>query len=76
MACLKEETMTKWISDNDWTWQEYNLGVWNVGEQALQQMLGPKVVEWLRSGVCRSVNMLYIKNANQMNISAHQIKID
>ena len=47
MACLQEETMKKWISDNNWNWMEYNLGGLNVDEQAQasQQRLGPKVVE-------------------------------
>ena len=41
--------MKKWMSDDDWTWLEYNLGVWNVGEQVQvsQQGLGWKVVERL-----------------------------
>ena len=64
MACLKEETEKKLIYDNDCTWLEYNLQ-WNVGRlaQASWQRLGPKVVEGLRCGVCRSVNELciYIK---------------
>ena len=44
---LKEEIVKKWISDDDWTWLEFNLGGWNVGEQAQssQQRPGPKVVE-------------------------------
>ena len=34
MGYLKEETVKKWISDNDWTWLEYNLRGLNVDEQA------------------------------------------
>ena len=75
MDCLLEETM-KWISHDDWTWLEYNLGGWNVGQHtpASQQWLGLKVVEQLRSGVCRSVNRLCIKNANHINIGVNQIE--
>ena len=77
LACLKENC-EKWISDNDWTWLQYNLVGWNVGEQAQssQQRLGSKVVERLRCSVCTSVNRLYITNANQINSSANQIEID
>ena len=59
MACLKEETVKKKISDNNRTWLEYKLGGWNAGEQAQasQQKLGQKVVEPLRCSVCRSVNI-------------------
>ena len=60
MDCLQEETLTKLVSDNDWTWLEYNLGGWNVGEQASQQWLGRKVVERSSCDVCRSMNRLYI----------------
>ena len=58
--------MKKWISDNDWTWLEYNLGEWNVGVQvqASQQRFGPKVVGRLHCSVCVSVSRLYINNAN------------
>ena len=77
MACLKEQTVKNWMSDDDWTWSEYNLGGWNVGEQeqALQQRLGGKVVERLRCSVCTSVDRLYIENANQINISANQSQL-
>ena len=63
-------------SDNDLTWLEYNLGGWNGSEQAQtsQQRLCLKVVERLRSGVCRSVNRLYIENASQVNIGANQVE--
>ena len=37
--------------------------------QTSQQRLGRKVVERLHSGVCMSVKRVYIKNANQINIS-------
>ena len=49
----------KRISDEDWTWLEYNLG-WNVGEQAQtsQQTLGPKLVVNLVLDI--SVIFLYI----------------
>ena len=61
MACLNEEIVIKWISDNGWPRLEYNLGGWNVGEQAqaLQQRLGLKLVEQIRCSVCTSVNRLY-----------------
>ena len=53
MACLKEETVNKLISDNDLTWPRDNFGGWNVGEQALQQRLHTKIAEQLR---CRVLN--------------------
>ena len=64
------------MSDNDCTWLEYNLGGWNVGEQAQasQQRLGLKVVVRVCRSVCTSVNRLYIRNANQINVSADQIE--
>ena len=76
MACLIEETLTKWISYDNWTLLECNLGRWNVGEkvQALQQRLGRKEVELLVCSVCRSANKLYIKHPYQINISDNQIE--
>ena len=58
----KRRDSEKWISDDDWTWLEYNLGGWKVGEQTLvsQQRLGSKVVDQLLCSVCRSVNRLYM----------------
>ena len=43
----------KWISDNYWTWLEYNLGGLNVGKlaQASQQRLGRKLDERLHYSV-------------------------
>ena len=68
---LKGDTENKCISDNGWTWLEYNSGGWYVGEQvqASQQRLGLKVVERLYGSVCMSVSRLYIEHANQINIS-------
>ena len=60
---FKEETVQKLIADFDWTWLEYNLGGWNVGEQA-EQRLGPKEVDRRSCSACTSVNRLYIKNAD------------
>ena len=70
MACLKQETMIKWISEHDWTWLEYNLGGWNVGEH----MLGQKVAERHRCSMYTSVNRLCTTNANQINICANPIE--
>ena len=68
MACLK------WISNNDCTWPEYNLGEWNVGEQALQRRLGLKVVERLHCSVSMRVYRLYIRSANHITIRANKIE--
>ena len=70
MACLKEDPMKKRISDNNWTLLVYNLYGWNVCEQRL----GPRVAERLGCSVCGSVNRLYIKNADQINISANPVE--
>ena len=45
---LKEETVKKWISDNNWTWIEYDLGA--AGERGG----GPVLVQRLRCKVCCS----------------------
>ena len=72
MACLKEET----VKNGYPIMTEYNSGGWNVGEQAQasQERLGRKVVERLRLSVHMSANILYTKNANQINFSANQIE--
>ena len=70
----KKDTVKKWISDNDWTWLEHNIGGWHAGEQASHHRLCRKVVERLRCSVCTSVNRLHIKNTNQINIIANQIE--
>ena len=60
---FKTRDREKWISNDDWTWLEYNLGGSYVVEQAQtsQQRLCPKVFEQLPYGVSSSVYRLHIK---------------
>ena len=54
MACLKEKVVKEWISDDDWTWLEYNLGGLNicVQAQASPQRLGTNIVERHSCSAC------------------------
>ena len=34
MVCFKKKDHEKWLSDSDLSWLEYDIGGWDVGEQA------------------------------------------
>ena len=77
MACLIEETVKRWISDDDWTSLENKLGGWHAGEQVhtSQHRLGPKLVERLHCSVCTSVKRLFIKMLTKSILVLIKLKI-